>query len=63
MKAVQKELGSDRCIYSECDVTSYESVQAGVDKTVETFGRLDGCINCAGLGPAELTVKRDGNAS
>ena len=33
----------------QVDVTNEESVAAAVDKTVKTFGSLNGCINCAGL--------------
>lgn len=31
------------------DVVDEASVQAMVDKTVEAFGRIDYCVNCAGV--------------
>lgn len=58
-EALASELG-DRAIFCEVDVTSEESVAAAVQKTVEVFGTLNGCINCAGLGMGVLTVGRDG---
>ena len=32
-----------------CDVTSSADVKSAVDRTVETFGRLDACFNNAGI--------------
>ena len=37
------------CEYTQCDVTSEESVKAMVDKAVELFGKLDFAINNASI--------------
>jgi NAD(P)-dependent dehydrogenase (short-subunit alcohol dehydrogenase family) len=42
------------------DVTDEDSVQAAVDLAVQTFGGLQGAVNCAGIGVAERTVGRHG---
>jgi D-sorbitol dehydrogenase (acceptor) len=46
--AVAGRIG-DRARVVDCDVTSEESLQAAVDDTIKTFGRLDGIINNAGV--------------
>src|SRR5437899_13087369 len=38
-----------RALAVRCDVTRAEDVQAALDKTVETFGRLDFAFNNAGI--------------
>ena len=45
----------------EVDVTDYESVERGVQGTVDAFSSLNGCVNSAGVGSASLTVGRDGS--
>jgi NAD(P)-dependent dehydrogenase (short-subunit alcohol dehydrogenase family) len=42
------------------DVTDEASVQAAIDAAVQTFGGLHGAINCAGIGPAERVLGRNG---
>jgi 3-hydroxyacyl-CoA dehydrogenase / 3-hydroxy-2-methylbutyryl-CoA dehydrogenase len=52
------ELGSS-VIFANTDVTSDESVQAAVSKTVAAFGGINVAINCAGVGdPAKLLSKK-----
>jgi NAD(P)-dependent dehydrogenase (short-subunit alcohol dehydrogenase family) len=41
--------GQGKLIDAKLDVTSFESAQAGVAKTLEAFGRVDGLINNAAL--------------
>jgi NAD(P)-dependent dehydrogenase (short-subunit alcohol dehydrogenase family) len=44
------------CLELAMDVTSAESVSAGVKLCTDTYGRLDVLINCAGksLGPSDM---------
>jgi NAD(P)-dependent dehydrogenase (short-subunit alcohol dehydrogenase family) len=42
------------------DVTQEASVQAAVERAVESFGALRGAINCAGIGLAQRTLGREG---
>lgn len=38
------------CSFIQCDVSSYDSVQALVDRTVDKHGGLDAIVNNAGIG-------------
>jgi 3-hydroxyacyl-CoA dehydrogenase/3-hydroxy-2-methylbutyryl-CoA dehydrogenase len=52
------ELGSN-VIFASTDVTSDESVQAAVSRTMAAFGGINVVINCAGVGdPAKLLSKK-----
>ena len=55
------ELGRD-VIFACCDVTSEESTQAAIQKTVDVFGGLNVAINCAGGGWAEKVASKRGPA-
>jgi NAD(P)-dependent dehydrogenase (short-subunit alcohol dehydrogenase family) len=55
----EKTLGK-RAKFVRTDVTDEESVQAAIDTAVEKFGGLHGAINCAGIGPAERILGRNG---
>lgn len=46
--------------FHKTDVTSPESVQAALDKTLEEFGRVDVVVNCAGIGVAEKVLGKKG---
>ncbi|MGH9382719.1 MAG: 3-hydroxyacyl-CoA dehydrogenase [Vicinamibacterales bacterium] len=46
--------------FAQADVTSEEEVQAAVDLAVSAFGRLDGVLNAAGIGPAAKVLGRNG---
>ncbi len=46
-------------IFVQVDVTSEESVAAGVKAVVEKFGAVHICVNCAGVGSAMKTVGRE----
>ncbi|MGI9217959.1 MAG: SDR family NAD(P)-dependent oxidoreductase [Hydrogenophaga sp.] len=51
-----------RCVFVPVDVTSTEQVDAMVETTVSTFGRLDGVFNNAGIGgicPADSSPDAD----
>src|SRR5262245_26734317 len=52
-------LGS-RAKFAQADVASEEQVKAAVDLAVSAFGRLDGVVNAAGIGPAAKVLGRNG---
>ncbi|RPF51074.1 3-hydroxybutyrate dehydrogenase [Aquisalibacillus elongatus] len=51
LKQVTKDLQEQgyECMSVTCDVTKEEQIQAAIDKTAKTYGRLDVLINNAGL--------------
>ena len=57
--ALVAELG-DSVIFCNVNVTSEESVQAGVAKTMEKFGAIHICANFAGTGNAVRTMGKNG---
>ena len=42
-----------------CDVTDAASVEAAIEATLDKFGALHVCVNCAGVGSAMKTVGRE----
>ena len=55
---IVSEMGSS-VIFANTDITSEESVQNAVAKTMAAFGGINVLINCAGVGdPAKLLSKR-----
>ena len=56
---VAKELGA-AARFLKCDVTSEADAKAAVEAAVGAFGRLQGLINCAGIGGAEKTIGKEG---
>lgn len=54
------EIGSENARFVETNVTDEQSVQAAIQTALSAFGRLDGAVNCAGIGVAEKTVGKDG---
>ncbi len=62
-EAAGQEMASslgDRAIFVQTDVTSEESVQSAIDKTIATFGSLQGVVGCAGILVAKKTLGRQG---
>ncbi|MET4575682.1 3-hydroxyacyl-CoA dehydrogenase [Ottowia thiooxydans] len=55
-EAVAKEIGG---AFLKCDVSNEADGQAVVAKAV-SMGKLMGLVNCAGVGPAEKTVGKNG---
>jgi len=56
---VASQIGS-RATFVRTDVTEEESVQDALDSAVESFGSLNGVVNCAGIGPAAKVVGKKG---
>ena len=56
---IAAELG-EAVIFAKVDVTSEESVGAGVAKAMATFGAIHFCINCAGIATGSKTLGKDG---
>ncbi len=58
-EAVVAELG-ESVMFADVNVTSEESVQAGVNATMEAFGAIHICVNCAGIATGSKTLGKDG---
>lgn len=57
--AIAQELG-DAVTFIACDVSDPQQVERAVAQAVDHLGRLDLCVNCAGVSPAHRVVGRDG---
>jgi 3-hydroxyacyl-CoA dehydrogenase/3-hydroxy-2-methylbutyryl-CoA dehydrogenase len=53
------ELG-DSVLFVKTDVTSEESVQAGLNRVIEKFGAINTVVNCAGIAIAEKVIGKRG---
>lgn len=58
-KAAVISLG-DKALFIETDVTLENSVQNALQSAMDKFGKVNGLINCAGIGPAERILGRNG---
>ena len=58
-QALVGELGSG-ARFSKTDVTDTASIQAAVDLAQESFGAVQGLVNCAGIGTALRVVGKEG---
>ena len=58
--AMAAELGAERSLFAEMDVTDTESIARAIDQGVAKFGGLSGAVNCAGVGSASTTLGRSG---
>jgi NAD(P)-dependent dehydrogenase (short-subunit alcohol dehydrogenase family) len=63
----QDEAGAEICKkfgptvqYTKVDVTDENNVKAAISSVKERFGRLDGIVNCAGVGSAVVTLGKRG---
>lgn len=59
-QALVKELGRERVMYVQTDVTSESSVQAAIEHVAGSFGTIHVAVNCAGIGLAQKTLSRNG---
>ncbi len=56
-KAAVESLGR-AALFAHVDVSDEASVEAGIQQAVAAFGRLDVCVNCAGVADAAKTLSR-----
>ena len=56
MELITKELGKERVLTVECNVTKEADVEAAVKKTVEKFGALHVALACAGVAWPSMTL-------
>lgn len=56
---VSKELG-DNCAFTKVNVADEESAKAGIQATLDQFGAVHVCVNCAGIGSAMKTMGSKG---
>ena len=61
-KAV-KDIGAERAMFVQTDVSNDESVQAAVDSVISKFGAIHGCINCAGVANGFKVLGKEGKAA
>ncbi|KAG4074574.1 hypothetical protein HA402_004445 [Bradysia odoriphaga] len=59
--SIAENLGADNVIFVPTDVTSEEDVTAALETTKSKFGRLDVCVNCAGVAIAFETYNFNKN--
>lgn len=55
----ESELGP-QARFAKTDVSNEEQVQAAIDLAISTFGSINGVANCAGIGPAQRVVGKNG---
>ncbi|XP_047332360.1 secoisolariciresinol dehydrogenase-like, partial [Impatiens glandulifera] len=48
-QSLREKIGAKDCTYVHCNVTNEDHIKTAVDKTVETFGKLDIMFNNAGI--------------
>lgn len=58
-KAAVEQLGDQSCFF-KMDVTIEESVQHALQEGLKKFETLNGMVNCAGIGPAQRVLGREG---
>ncbi|XPF94084.1 3-hydroxyacyl-CoA dehydrogenase [Colwellia sp. RE-S-Sl-9] len=56
------EFGNDNVMFVCTDVTKEASVESAFESVIAQFGRVDICINCAGIAPAKKVLDRDKKA-
>ena len=55
-----RKIETDKILFVKTDVTNEEQVQNAIDLGTKTFGSLNGVCNCAGIGPAQRVVGKNG---
>lgn len=57
--SLAKKLGPS-AIFKKADVTNEESVRSAISEGVKRFGALHGTVSCAGIGPAQRVLGKEG---
>ena len=57
-EALADELGS-AALFVPADVTQPDEVEKAVKSAADHFGKIDLCVNCAGVGPSQRVVGRE----
>ena len=55
-----RKIETDKILFIKTDVTNEEQVQNAIDLTIKNFSNLNGVCNCAGIGPAQRVVGKNG---
>ncbi len=55
----ERELGT-QARFAKTDVSNEEQVQSAIELAISTFGGINGVANCAGIGPAQRVVGKNG---
>lgn len=58
--ALAEKLGRENVLYIKANVSNEEEVQEAVRQTIDTFGKVNAVINCAGIGVGEKVVGKEG---
>ncbi len=58
--ALIERLGKDHVMFFKTDVTSESKVSEVIYKTIKSYGQIDICVNCAGIGAGIKTVGKNG---
>lgn len=59
-RAVISSLPSNSAHFIKMDATKEDSIEAAIAEAGAKWGRIDGCVNCAGVGMGKSTVNRKG---
>ena len=57
--SLAKKLGPS-AIFKKADVTNEDSVRSAISEGVKKFGALHGTVSCAGIGPAQRVLGKEG---
>ena len=54
-----ESLGNENVLFMKADVTNEAEIQDAISKTIQTFGKINAVVNCAGIGVGEKVVSKD----
>ena len=54
-----ESMGHDNVRFIKADVTNEAEIQDAISKTIQTFGKINAVVNCAGIGVGEKVVSKD----